>query len=1087
MPNEAKPDESKVRRYTERFLASLLRREQTTLQISSADPLAEGDESAPEGLTNRELIDCLKQRAGLDADPEAPHALGQLRVEEEGTAGTVLLSCEQLPDNEARLVLSVLHEKNPTPSSDAEVEADSSSASPQDLSGLILSGAADAETLHAVLEPLPPAARKELAFDLQAFAADLTRAERWSYLGPAGVREQGLVLSDPQSQNWRAWLRLDDALAAEGTVGFLLLRAQERWQIELRPAPEATLESLAASLNEAEPEEGAASWQLEQDGCQLGSPDQGSALPGPELAGLCRSWLQAVPLEAERLRRAAELLNDWPQILPAWTQPQYEGRSGPYLRVRAWREGEPRLILLRSGAGGPQTAVSNPPWLPVEQLATEPWRGNPVEAWATPLSNLQNLRCWRAEQTQLPVAALLAVLRDLARCLATLHQDDRGHGGVHPHNIWLSRGPAARERTWLLAPGCSLSTALERQVFSGAVASPVEDARCLADLCLFLVCGEARTIERADQIGEALQPALLGDRVSGVRSAWYGDLEELLRGMLEESTEAQSVRSFVRSLEESAERWESDAPTDTWRLDTEQRTAFTRDASDVAAPAAKADEREELAFLRNAVEGLEVFGDDDEDEEDEEEDEDDAKPGPALWMAIARKPEPGEQDRESELEPDEDMDRDTEVIVQAWEALGFDDDDDEDEPETGEVAGLSDEAGPAAQTEQAEEAALDEQAGEEEPAENGAEKAAKLSLAGLGSSVFTPEPLLAVQTSADAPIGALVDERAPQPESDAARPAVAEAEAEEQEADTRPSSGASIRSCLKELPRHEGYKLLAGCALSKRLVRRGGAAVFRGTELASKKRVLLTLLAPDFQDSRAAMRFLARAERFLPMKHPNLLRVVKTGNEAGLAFIVQRRVRHLTAFDLVASIRGKERLGMAELPALVVVESIARGLAAMHEQRLLHAKVHPGRILIPAREHEKRLSRKDYLRELRDTKLALISLTLEEWKPSGDAVSWRSFLAPERRGEGRLAPSADVYSLGAVLFFLLTGRAPMKQPKGAEASPSYLPLYQLRPEVSMEIGGLLARCLQRDPNSRFKNGRALQKALEKVRRSLEKG
>jgi tRNA A-37 threonylcarbamoyl transferase component Bud32 len=281
------------------------------------------------------------------------------------------------------------------------------------------------------------------------------------------------------------------------------------------------------------------------------------------------------------------------------------------------------------------------------------------------------------------------------------------------------------------------------------------------------------------------------------------------------------------------------------------------------------------------------------------------------------------------------------------------------------------------------------------------------------------------------------------------------------------------------LPTISGIEgLLAGRTLASRyrideVIGRGGmGAVYRardshlGREVAVK---VITVAAPDrASHERLRARFHREARAAAALHHPCVVAVHDFGTDPELCldFIVMELLRGEDLSDRL------ERKGAPALPtSLSIVEQAARGLAAGHRAGLIHRDVKPGNIFLETgdRVGEVRVKILDFgIAELTtsdgDTATHLTVYGRSPFSPA--------FASPEQlRGDPRLTPATDVFSLGAVAFQLLTGRRLFSTSEHrqmlVELSETFA---QERPRlnaISPEITGLLERALAPAAADRF--------------------
>jgi tRNA A-37 threonylcarbamoyl transferase component Bud32 len=283
--------------------------------------------------------------------------------------------------------------------------------------------------------------------------------------------------------------------------------------------------------------------------------------------------------------------------------------------------------------------------------------------------------------------------------------------------------------------------------------------------------------------------------------------------------------------------------------------------------------------------------------------------------------------------------------------------------------------------------------------------------------------------------------------------------------------------------------LLAGRTLIDRyLVRdvigRGGmGAVYRahdqrlGREVAVK---VVTLTAPDQSaHDRLMARFHREARAAARLHHPNVVAVYDFGRDAdlGLDFLVMELLR---GEDLAARI---SRAGPPSVAlAVEVLRQAASGLAAGHRAGLIHRDVKPGNLFIEPRD------------DGGDPRVKVLDFGIAEIAAADDAtvthltVTGRSpyspaFAAPEQlRGESRLTAAVDVFSLGAVGYYLITGHraftATDPREMVVEVSRSAAALREREPAVPPALHDVIRRALAPHPDDRYPDASALASALE---------
>ena len=218
----------------------------------------------------------------------------------------------------------------------------------------------------------------------------------------------------------------------------------------------------------------------------------------------------------------------------------------------------------------------------------------------------------------------------------------------------------------------------------------------------------------------------------------------------------------------------------------------------------------------------------------------------------------------------------------------------------------------------------------------------------------------------------------------------------------------------------------------------GMGVVYRATHLALDRIVALKVIAPALvEDAPTRQRFLRESKLAASIDHPNVIPVYYTGEEDGIAYIAMRFVQ---GQDLRTLVRRDGALGAAR--AARIVAQIAAALDAAHATGLVHRDVKPANALLARGDHV----------YLSDFGLSKHTLSVGGETRSGHWVGTLDYVAPEQiRGE-RLDARADVYALGCVLYFALTGAAPF--PRDGDEAKLWAHLTEPPPAASDQVEGL---------------------------------
>jgi formylglycine-generating enzyme required for sulfatase activity/serine/threonine protein kinase len=281
---------------------------------------------------------------------------------------------------------------------------------------------------------------------------------------------------------------------------------------------------------------------------------------------------------------------------------------------------------------------------------------------------------------------------------------------------------------------------------------------------------------------------------------------------------------------------------------------------------------------------------------------------------------------------------------------------------------------------------------------------------------------------------------------------------------------------LAGVPEHEGYKVLAPAVLVVKIGQGGMGAVYRGRHLTFDVDVAVKCLKPALaaDDARFVERFGREAKLAAEISHENLVRVYHVDREArsNLHYLVMEFVEGETARDRV------QRKGpLSEPEAAKILLGAARGLARAHrhERAIVHRDVKPENILISRRGEVK----------IADLGIAKAEEGAGTLTSSNVAIGTPLYMAPEQWDDAhKVGPPADVWSLGATLYFLLTGenaiRSGTLQHICREICDKPFPdARRKRPKLGDELMTILTRCVARDPAERYPDAGALAEELER--------
>lgn len=261
---------------------------------------------------------------------------------------------------------------------------------------------------------------------------------------------------------------------------------------------------------------------------------------------------------------------------------------------------------------------------------------------------------------------------------------------------------------------------------------------------------------------------------------------------------------------------------------------------------------------------------------------------------------------------------------------------------------------------------------------------------------------------------------------------------------------------------------LGGFRLEAKLGEGGMGAVYRAVDEKDGRTVAVKVLRRSLARNRAALsRFYREARAALELDHPNIVRALDFGEDRGYHYIVMEYVPGTDVYGLL-----QEKGRVPEKEALSIVVQIANALDCAAEHRLVHRDIKPENILVDPEGV---------------AKLADLGLILEEhsWRmtEAGEPVGTPYYLSPEQaRGERDLDVRSDIYSLGAALYEMVTGKVPFEGETAAEVMLRHLSEKAIWPQdiertLSNGVCLVIEKMMAKDCADRYQTPKELLKDL----------
>ncbi len=264
--------------------------------------------------------------------------------------------------------------------------------------------------------------------------------------------------------------------------------------------------------------------------------------------------------------------------------------------------------------------------------------------------------------------------------------------------------------------------------------------------------------------------------------------------------------------------------------------------------------------------------------------------------------------------------------------------------------------------------------------------------------------------------------------------------------------------------------IFAGYTIEGVVDRGGMGVVYRAQDPDLDRRVALKVIAPEHaQDPTAVARFKSEARLAASLEHPNIVAIHRGGELDGVLYLAMQ-------FIPGTNLRRIIEHGTLDLPRIAdITTQVASALDAAHARGLVHRDVKPGNILVTGEGDHEHV----YLTDFGLTKRLGTGGDLT--RPGG-WVGTPDYVAPEQIQARDIDGRADVYSLGCVVYEMLTGEVAF--PSGTDVAklwahvtdPPPLPRTR-RPDLVEDFDALVARATAKDPQDRFPSAGALAAAV----------
>ena len=265
-----------------------------------------------------------------------------------------------------------------------------------------------------------------------------------------------------------------------------------------------------------------------------------------------------------------------------------------------------------------------------------------------------------------------------------------------------------------------------------------------------------------------------------------------------------------------------------------------------------------------------------------------------------------------------------------------------------------------------------------------------------------------------------------------------------------------------------------------RHLRRGGMAdVYQVREIVGRVSRALKLLPFQFlSDHKMIQRFRQEAMQARSLDHPNITRVLDYGEDLVDHYLVMELAEGWnTADEVIALDVGELPKPLDETKAIAIIKQACEGLDYLHKQQIIHRDIKPGNLLLFSGDCVK-LADFGIARSRESITLTMTGLTM----------GTPEYMSPEQaEGKRDLTFASDIYSMGVVMYELLTGHPPFKRATPLATAVAHLrepvpPMTRSNPQISVGLQQIVMKCLEKEPIDRYDSARSLYQEIDSYER-----
>lgn len=289
-------------------------------------------------------------------------------------------------------------------------------------------------------------------------------------------------------------------------------------------------------------------------------------------------------------------------------------------------------------------------------------------------------------------------------------------------------------------------------------------------------------------------------------------------------------------------------------------------------------------------------------------------------------------------------------------------------------------------------------------------------------------------------------------------------------------------------------KTLKHFKIEELLGKGGMGVVYRALDTRLKRPVALKILKSDLVSNRDRQRrFLQEARAASAVTHPAIAQIYDVDKVDETIFIAMEFIEGDTVGQLIA----KHELDL--MGSVEIALQVAEGLSRAHQANIVHRDIKSDNIMVTRDGHAKLLDfglaklldpilegkEEDSSRDLREAE------TLSQTK-AGTLLGTIAYMSPEQARGQKVSQSSDVFSMGIVIYEMVTGKLPFQRETPLDTLHAIgfeevRPVTLVRQNLPPELNRIISRCLRKRPKDRYQDARPLAADLKNLKRDIESG